>query len=419
MLYSKSIIDAKAASMNLRSSPIKTESVTFQTMDTVKRILLSMAFLLSIACNTVQQYFIPEPPAPEQAATEFPSVPDDNEDVPIFRDTEEEPIVPDTPDLPIAPELNSLAPDFVLSDTNGNTYKLSELRGNPVLLNFWATWCGPCLGEMPAIQSLAEQHPDLIVLAINGDGESYEDISNYQEEYGLTFPLLIDANEEVSDAYEIDAFPTTFFVDREGVIRHISDGAMQEREFTRILDSTILTHSSSNSDSSNTNTSPLSIDLPEEVWSFDITEAHIYEFHTLSEQFFSNYTLQTDVEITNSASEYHGLMLRQQDAKNFYSFRITPDGYFAFDVWHSSDHAFDTILGPLYSDAIFQGTGQVNTLAVVTSNENFKLYINGEYVDSISDTRFSSGKVGVISCTCDGSSATSSVFSNFSLNNEP
>jgi thiol-disulfide isomerase/thioredoxin len=415
MLYSKSIIDAKAASMNLRSSPIKTESVTFQTMDTVKRIFLCVAFLLSIACNTVQQYFTPEPPAPERAATELPSIPDDNEDVPIFQETEEESIVPDALDLPTAPELNSLAPDFVLSDTNGNTYELSELRGNPVLLNFWATWCGPCLGEMPALQSLSEQHPDLIVLAINGDGESYEDISNYQEEYGLTFPLLIDSNEAVSDAYEIDAFPTTFFVDREGVIRHISDGAMDEQKFAEILDSTILASSSSGGSTD----SQLSIDLPSEVWSFDITEAHIYEYHALSEQIFSNYTLQTDIEITNSASEYHGLMLRQQDAKNFYSFRITPDGYFAFDVWHSSDHAFDTILGPIYSDAIHQGTGQVNTLAVVASNENFDLYINGEYVNSISDTRFPSGKVGVISCTCDGSSSTSSVFSNFSLDNEP
>lgn len=373
-------------------------------MNTIKRISLSVALLLSLACNTIQQYILPGDQAPEYEATEFPS----------GREGEDGRLVPHPADLPIAPKLNNLAPNFVLEDTEGNTYELWELRGRPVLLNFWATWCGPCLREMPAIESLAGKYPDLVVLAINGDGESSEAIRGYREEHGLNFPLLIDANENVSDDYRIVAFPTSFFIDRQGVIRHIRDGSMSEAEFEQIVASTILGKSAET-----TTNSGLAIDFPSNVWSFDISEEHVYEYRTLSEQSFSNYTLQTDVEITDRASEYHGLILRWQDSENFYSFRITPDGYFAFDVWHSGKYSFERILGPTHSDAIHQGTAQINTLAVVASNESFDLYINGQYVASASDSRFASGKVGVMSCTCDGSRSTSSTFSNFSLASEP
>jgi thiol-disulfide isomerase/thioredoxin len=376
--------------------------------------LLSLAFLLSIACNTLQQY-----PLYNSEPTQAPFAREAGEDsIDAAREeAEEDPIAAATeePDLPIAPRLNSLAPNFVLDDADGNTFELWELRGSPVLINFWATWCGPCLEEMPAIQSLSEKYPELVVLGINGDGESYEDVSNYAEENELTFPLLIDAEESVSDSHGIDAFPMSFFIDRAGVIQKINVGSMDEQEFEDILTSTIL-----NPDLPEiANSRELAIDLPDHVWSFDINEAHTYEFQALSDKDFSDFTIQADVEITDSSSEYHGLMLRQRDGSNFYSFRITPDGFFAFDIWHpSSEQAYDNVLGPEYSEYIRQGTGKVNTLTAIASGENFDLYINGEYVGTAADSRFDSGKAGVISCTCGGSSSTSSNFSAFSLETE-
>lgn len=383
-------------------------------MKKISPLLLSLAFLLSIACNTLQQY-----PLYNSEPTEAPFAREAGEDSidAATEEAEEDPIAAATeePDLPIAPRLNNLAPNFVLDDTNGNTFELWDLRGSPVLINFWTTWCGPCLDEMPDIQALSEKYPDLVVLGINGDGESYEDVSSYAEKNELTFPLLIDADESVSGSYRINAFPTSFFIDRAGVIQKINVGSMPEQEFEDILTSTIL-----NSDLPEiTNSRELVIDLPDHVWSFDIKEAHTYEFQALSDKDFSDYTIQTDVEITDSSSEYHGLMLRQQNGSNFYSFRITPDGFFAFDIWHpTSEQAYDTILGPAHSDYIRQGTGEANTLTVIASRENFDLYINGKYVGTASDSRFPSGRVGIISCTCGGSSSTSSNFSAFSLETE-
>jgi hypothetical protein len=197
-------------------------------------------------------------------------------------------------------------------------------------------------------------------------------------------------------------------VDRNGIIQHISDGSMDEQGFDDILNSTILADNNY-----------FTINKPGNIWSIDITESHVYNYSILSDEIFSNFTVQTDVEINSDAYEFHGLFFRQQDDENFYSFRITPDGFFAFDVWHSGDYSFDTIVGSTQSDYIFLGIGIKNTLKVIASGENFDLYINGQYVGSVSDSRFQSGKVGVLSCTCDGSNATSASYYNFSLVDQP
>jgi thiol-disulfide isomerase/thioredoxin len=316
-------------------------------------------------------------------------------------------------------EINNIAPNFTLSDIYGNTYELWSLRGYPVLVNFWATWCGPCLYEMPAIQAIYEKYSGqgLVILAINGDGESTTDIYNYQQEHSLSFPLLVDIERNAESAYQIEAFPTTVLIDRDGIIRYIDSGAMEEDDFEQLLTSTILVNNAPII-SGNTIDSPI-IELPGEYWYSDITESHVYSTNPLSEREFYNFIIQTDVKIDSETHEYHGLMFRQVDGENFYSFRITPDGYFEFDVWHSGDSSFETILGPTQSNYIYQGVGQINTLRVVAVNENFDLYINGEYVGSISDNRFQFGKVGAISCTCDGSSRASASFQNFSMFEQP
>src|SRR5687768_4481211 len=96
------------------------------------------------------------------------------------------------------------APDFTLSASDGSTYRLSELRGRPVMINFWATWCGPCKDEMPAIDEAYQAHKDsgLIVLAVNVE-ESAERVATYAAKLKLTFPVLVDREGSVSARYRV------------------------------------------------------------------------------------------------------------------------------------------------------------------------------------------------------------------------
>ena len=127
------------------------------------------------------------------------------------------------------------APDFELTDLSGNAVRLSELKGHPVLLNFWATWCGPCEVEMPAIQDRYEHNQsDLSVLAINFD-EPEQDVRQYAGRLGLTFDILLDPGAKVQDLYRVRGYPTSFLVDAEGVIRVHHVGSMSEEQLDQYL----------------------------------------------------------------------------------------------------------------------------------------------------------------------------------------
>jgi len=130
------------------------------------------------------------------------------------------------------PEEGHLAPDFALKTLDGKTVRLSELRGKKVvLINFWATWCGPCRLEMPAIEMryVAHRHHGFAVLAIN-DNEPLGNVLAFQSEMGLTFPLLLDPGEQVHALYAIRGWPTSFFVNREGWIEVQHLGVMTEAQ---------------------------------------------------------------------------------------------------------------------------------------------------------------------------------------------
>jgi cytochrome c biogenesis protein CcmG, thiol:disulfide interchange protein DsbE len=126
-----------------------------------------------------------------------------------------------------APRQGFLAPDFSLMDLQGEKISLSELRGRPVLINLWATWCPPCRAEMPAMQGVYEKYRDqgFTILAINA---TYQDsapaAASFVDEYDLTFPVLMDTSGEVSRLYQMRALPTTFFVDSEGIIQEVVIG---------------------------------------------------------------------------------------------------------------------------------------------------------------------------------------------------
>ena len=139
-------------------------------------------------------------------------------------------------DLPATvPEVNFPAPDFQLQTLGGKTVRLSGLRGQPVLINFWATWCGPCQMEMPLIQKYYRKYsPDLVVLAVNND-EPPGDVQAFIDQMKLTFPVLLDPGVQVENQYRIRAFPTSLFIDTEGLIRYEHIGILNEQQLVQYL----------------------------------------------------------------------------------------------------------------------------------------------------------------------------------------
>lgn len=125
-----------------------------------------------------------------------------------------------------APLPGFLAPDFTLQTHTGEALRLSDLRGRPVVLNFWASWCGPCRIETPHFQAFSEQYADeLVVVGVNQQ-ESTAVIADFAAEFGLTYPLLVDASGEINRTYAVFGLPTTLFIDAEGVIVDIAPGAI-------------------------------------------------------------------------------------------------------------------------------------------------------------------------------------------------
>lgn len=116
------------------------------------------------------------------------------------------------------------APDFTLDTLEGTPATLSDYRGQVVILNVWASWCGPCRAEMPALQNIYAAHRarGLAVLAVNSTfQDNLADAQAFVQELGLSFPVLLDQQGAVSRRYLVRALPSTFFIDRQGVIRAV------------------------------------------------------------------------------------------------------------------------------------------------------------------------------------------------------
>jgi peroxiredoxin len=136
-----------------------------------------------------------------------------------------------SPGLDVKAEEGALAPDFLLGRLEGSELRLSDLRGQPVVLNFWATWCAPCRKEIPQFVEAYERHRDegLVIVGINlQEGKSI--VRPYAEDFGMNFPIAIDVDGEVGDAYRILGLPTTYFVDRDGVIRSVFTGPFEQSD---------------------------------------------------------------------------------------------------------------------------------------------------------------------------------------------
>ncbi|MGB9780463.1 MAG: TlpA family protein disulfide reductase [Caldanaerobacter sp.] len=123
-------------------------------------------------------------------------------------------------------EIGDIAPDFTLKDLNGNTVTLSSLRGKKVILNFWATTCPYCKIEMPALDKFIRAHKDDTVLLAIDLGESEVKVRQYLEGKGYQFTVLLDSDLGTAYDYKIQFIPVSYFIDKNGIIRAISNGAM-------------------------------------------------------------------------------------------------------------------------------------------------------------------------------------------------
>lgn len=133
------------------------------------------------------------------------------------------------------PQTGSIVPDFSLYDILGNKVDIKQFRGKPVILNFWATWCAPCKLEMPLFLDIYEQQAgNLVVLAVNKK-ETVETIDTYVKNHGLTFTVLLDSDGLIAKKNGVNAFPTTFFIDKEGIIQSQHVGQLDKNTMADYL----------------------------------------------------------------------------------------------------------------------------------------------------------------------------------------
>lgn len=132
--------------------------------------------------------------------------------------------------VPIGLEKGNLAPDFELRQLGGDKVKLSDFRGKKVIVNLWATWCPPCRAEIPDMQRFYEANKanGVVILGVNltATETKPEDVEKFVQAYGMTFPVLLDGEKQVSDVYKAISIPTSFIIDSQGVIREKFIGPM-------------------------------------------------------------------------------------------------------------------------------------------------------------------------------------------------
>lgn len=121
------------------------------------------------------------------------------------------------------------APDFKLQDLEGKTVRLSDFKGKPVVLDFWATWCQPCRDSMPGMAKLHKEYADkgLVILSISLDGGAVEDVRDFRKEYGMTYTVLM-GTEEAAAEYSVRTIPMMVVIDKSGKIRKRYVGAGNE-----------------------------------------------------------------------------------------------------------------------------------------------------------------------------------------------
>ena len=135
---------------------------------------------------------------------------------------------------------DNLAPDFTVYDPEGNAHSLSDFRGQPVIVNFWASWCGPCKNEMPNFEEKYKEYGDtiqfLMVNLTDGSQETVETAQGYIDGQGYTFPVYFDTDYSGAMAYAVSAVPATYFIDENGSLIAYGKGSLSQEQLQRGID---------------------------------------------------------------------------------------------------------------------------------------------------------------------------------------
>lgn len=136
----------------------------------------------------------------------------------------------------LPPTVGSAVKDFVLDDLSGNEVKISRLKGKPLVLNFWATWCPPCKEEMPLLEHYSKLYANEITIIGVDYAEDQQTVQQFVEEQTITFPVLLDQAGIVSEMYFVRNYPMTFFIDADGILRAQHLGQLTDEVMKRYLD---------------------------------------------------------------------------------------------------------------------------------------------------------------------------------------
>jgi len=128
------------------------------------------------------------------------------------------------------------APDFETKNLNGETFRLSDQKGKVVVLDFWATWCGPCVREMPMLQEYQSKYPGFVMLGVDQKEEAAK-VKDFIDKSSIKYPILLDPDGKVSEMFQIMLLPTTIFIDEQGVVRFRHLGVLGEDQLQFYLGS--------------------------------------------------------------------------------------------------------------------------------------------------------------------------------------
>jgi cytochrome c biogenesis protein CcmG, thiol:disulfide interchange protein DsbE len=136
-----------------------------------------------------------------------------------------------------AEALVGAAPDFTLPDLEGRSVRLEALRGRVVAVNFWASWCGPCRAEIPELSRVYAAHKDkcFVMLGIAEESGGRDDVAESARRFGIDYPVLLDDEGRIGEAFKIPGYPRTYLIDHEGKVRHTFSGAVDRADLDAAL----------------------------------------------------------------------------------------------------------------------------------------------------------------------------------------